>query len=509
MAIPEMMRIFVDIEGISWEKAWELVVKTCAYTNHTVLPEALERWPVSLLESLLPRHLQIIYKINSNFLEEVRKRWPGDDARLGRMSLVEEWPEKRVNMAHLAIVGSHAVNGVAAIHSDIIKKDTFKDFAEMWPEKFQNKTNGITPRRWLLLCNPNLADAIAEKIGESWLTNLDDLRKLEAFANDKNFLITLQKVKQENKMKLAQFIEKTYHVQIDPTSMYDMQVKRIHEYKRQLMNIMHVITMYNRLKADPNRPFTSRTVMIGGKAAPGYHMAKLIIKLFNNVGRTINNDPIIGKRLRIVFLENYRVSLAEKIIPAADLSEQISTAGTEASGTGNMKFMLNGALTIGTLDGANVEMQEEMGKDNIFIFGMNVDEVEALKPNYNPRKYYEQNAELRQCVDQIASGYFSPEDPGMFRDIAEHLLNHDRFMLCADFEAYIAEQDKVSQLYTNQEAWMRMCLYNIAASGKFSSDRTIAQYAREIWGVEPSSHKLPAPYETPQKEQELIEKGYQ
>lgn len=507
LTIPELMRVFVDIEGVEWDRAFEIVEKTCAYTNHTVLPEALERWPVSLLENLLPRHLQIMYRINAEFMERVRARYPGDDARLGRMSLVEEWPHKSVNMAHLAIVGSHAVNGVAAIHSNIIQKDTFKDFAEMMPEKFQNKTNGITPRRWLLLCNPNLADTIAEKIGESWLTNLDDLRKLEAFAEDKNFLIALQKVKQENKMKLTQYIETQFHVQVDPTSMFDMQVKRIHEYKRQLMNIMHVITMYNRLKADPNRPFVSRTVMMGGKAAPGYHTAKLIIKLFNNVARIVNNDPIIGKRLKLVYLENYRVSMAEKIIPAADLSEQISTAGTEASGTGNMKFMLNGALTIGTLDGANVEMQEEMGADNIFIFGMDVDEVEALKGSYNPRKYYEENENLRQCIDQIAGGYFSPEDPNLFKGMADDLLNHDRFMLLADYQAYIECQDRVSALYADNEAWIRKCLYNIAASGKFSSDRTIAQYAREIWGVEPSTCKLPAPYETPDKEQEIVERG--
>jgi len=509
LAIPEMMRLLVDIEGIPFAQAFEIVQKTCAYTNHTVLPEALERWPVSLMENLLPRHLQIIYQINASFLEKVRERFPGDDARIGRMSLVEEWPQKSINMAHLAIVGSHAVNGVAAIHSSIIKRDTFRDFAEMMPEKFQNKTNGITPRRWLLLCNPNLADAIATKIGEGYLTNLDELRELQKFVNDKNFLLQLQKVKQENKMKLAQFIEKEFNIQIDPTSMYDMQVKRIHEYKRQLLNILHIITMYNRIKANPNKPIVSRTVMIGGKAAPGYHTAKMIIKLFNNVGRTINNDPIVGKRLKVVFLENYRVSLAEKIIPAADLSEQISTAGTEASGTGNMKFMLNGALTIGTLDGANVEMREEMGDENIFIFGMNVEEVEKLKHNYQPREHYEKNPALKQCLDQIAGGYFSPEDPNMFKGLADDLLNHDRFMLLKDYQSYIECQERVSALYSNQDAWMKKALLNIAASGKFSSDRTIAQYAKEIWGVNPSRQKLPAPYENPDKEQEIVEKGGQ
>lgn len=506
LAIPELMRILLDLERVPWDKAWAIVEKTCAYTNHTVLPEALERWPVHLMEKLLPRHLQIIYEINSRFLQEVAKRWPGDGDRLRRMSLVEEGGEKKINMAHLCIVGSHAVNGVAAIHSEIIKRSTFHDFYEMWPEKFQNKTNGITPRRWLLLCNPSLADAIAEKIGESWITDLSQLRNLEKFQNDKALLRTLAKVKMENKMKLAAYIEQEYHVTIDPASMFDIQVKRIHEYKRQLMNILHVITLYNRIKRDPKTKIVPRTVMIGGKAAPGYHMAKLIIKLFNNVSRTVNNDPIVGNRLKVVFLENYRVSLAEKLIPAADLSEQISTAGTEASGTGNMKFMLNGALTIGTLDGANVEMQEELTNDNIFIFGMTVEEVEALGARgYNPREFIDKNDELRQCIDQIASGYFSPEDPGMFKDIANNLTYSDRFMLCADFESYVACQDRVSQMYTNEDAWTRMALMNIAASGKFSSDRTIAQYAREIWGVEPTLDTLPAPHETPQRELDDVE----
>jgi starch phosphorylase len=509
LAIPELMRLLLDVEKMPWDKAWDIVTKTCAYTNHTVLPEALERWPVHLMERLLPRHLQIIYEINSKFLAEVAKKWPGDNGRLGRMSLVEEGAEKKINMAHLCIVGAHTINGVAAIHSEILKASTFRDFYELWPNKFQNKTNGITPRRWLVLCNPSLADAIAEKIGDKYITKLDELRKLEASVNDKSFLLTLMKVKQENKMKLAAYIEKEYKVTVDPTSLFDMQVKRIHEYKRQLLNILHIITLYNRLKKNPHMPFVSRTIMIGGKAAPGYHMAKLIIKLFNNVGRTINNDPIIGKRLKCVYLANYRVTLAEKIIPAADLSEQISTAGTEASGTGNMKFMLNGSLTIGTLDGANVEMLEEMGSDNMFIFGMNVDEVNALaKKGYNPREYYDKNPELKQCIDEIASGFFSPEDPGMFRDIANSLLNNDKYMLLADYEGYIKCQEKVSATYANQDAWMRKSLMNIAASGKFSSDRTIAQYAREIWGVEPTWEKLPAPYDTPQSEQQAVEAGH-
>ncbi|XP_013388571.1 glycogen phosphorylase, muscle form isoform X1 [Lingula anatina] len=498
LAVPELMRILVDLEGLPWEKAWEITQKTCAYTNHTVLPEALERWPVDMLKNVLPRHLQIMYDINANFMKEVQKRYPGDMHRLGRMSIVEEFPIKCINMAYLCLVACHAVNGVAQIHSDIIKRETFKDFAEMYPHKFQNKTNGITPRRWLLLCNPNLADVIADKIGDGFMKDLSQLRKLEQFTKDEAFVMSIHKVKQENKLKLAAYIEKTYHVKINPASMYDMQVKRIHEYKRQLLNCLHMITLYNRLKKNPNMEFVPRTIMIGGKAAPGYHMAKLIIKLINNVARVVNNDPIIGDRLKIIYLENYRVSLAEKIIPAADLSEQISLAGTEASGTGNMKFMLNGALTIGTLDGANVEMREEMGAENIFIFGMTVDEVEALwKRGYQPKDYYERNHELKLAIDQISGGYFSPENVNLFKDVANSLLYNDRFCLLADYDSYIKCQEKVSEMYHNQLAWTKMAIFNIAGSGKFSSDRTISQYAREIWGVEPTDVKLPAPHEVP------------
>ncbi|XP_046577563.1 glycogen phosphorylase, muscle form-like [Haliotis rubra] len=497
LAIPELMRILIDIERVPWEKAWEITVRACAYTNHTVLPEALERWPTSLLSNVLPRHLQIMFEINHRFLQEVRAKWPGDEDRIRRMSLVEEHGEQRINMAHLAIVGSHAVNGVAAIHSEIIKRETFKDFFDMYPERFQNKTNGITPRRWLLLCNPGLSDAIADKIGEGWVTNLSELRQLEPLVDDESFLRGIMRVKQENKIRLAAYIKQEYNIEVNPASIFDMQVKRIHEYKRQLLNCLHVITIYNRLKKDPSMDFVPRTVMVGGKAAPGYHMAKLIIKLINNVGRVINNDPIVGDRLKVVYLENYRVSLAEKIIPAADLSEQISLAGTEASGTGNMKFQLNGALTIGTLDGANVEMREEMGPDNIFIFGMTVDDVDELnRRGYNPRSYYESNSELRQVLDQINNGYFSPENPDLFKDVFNNLVNDDRFRLLADYEAYIRSQDEVNELFKNPLAWARKALLNIAASGKFSSDRTISEYAREIWGVEPTDVKLPAPHQT-------------
>lgn len=502
LAIPELMRILVDIEGLTWARAWEVCVKTCAYTNHTVLPEALERWPVSMLEHILPRHLQIIYEINHHHLQEVAKRYPGDMDRIRNMSLVEEHGEKRINMAHLCIVGSHAVNGVAAIHSEIIKRDIFKNFYDMFPERFQNKTNGITPRRWLLLCNPTLADAVAEKIGEDWVVHLDQLTKLKPLVNDSGFIRTIQVAKQENKMRLAKQLEQEYGVKVNPSSMFDIQVKRIHEYKRQLLNCMHIITLYNRIKANPSGTFVPRTIMIGGKAAPGYHTAKQIIRLICAVARVVNNDPIVGDRLKVIYLENYRVTLAEQIIPAADLSEQISTAGTEASGTGNMKFMLNGALTIGTLDGANIEMMEEMGRDNIFIFGMTVEEVEDLKRRgYNARSYYDSLPELRQCIDQIDSGFFSPNNPDQFKDLVNILMYHDRFFLFADYESYIKCQDEVAKLYQKPNEWAKKALLNIASSGKFSSDRTIAQYGREIWGVEPSWEKLPAPHEPRETEE--------
>lgn len=496
LAIPELMRILIDIEGLSWEKAWDITVKTCAYTNHTVLPEALERWPVSLLECILPRHLQIIYHINFLHLQNVATKWPGDLDRMRRMSLIEEEGDKRVNMAHLSIVGSHAINGVARIHSEILKDSVFRDFYEMNPEKFQNKTNGITPRRWLLLCNPNLSDIIEEKIGSDWTVHLEQLVQLKQWAKDPAFQRSIVKVKQENKLRLAEHLESEYGIKVNPASIFDIQVKRIHEYKRQLLNCLHVITLYNRIKRNPSAPVVPRTVMIGGKAAPGYHLAKKIIKLICSVGNVINNDPIVGDKLKFIFLENYRVTLAEKIIPAADLSEQISTAGTEASGTGNMKFQLNGALTIGTLDGANVEMAEEMGDENIFIFGMTVDEVEDLKRRgYNAYDYYNKLPEAKQCIDQIQSGFFSPSNPDEFKDIADVLLKWDRFFLLADYESYIKMQDRVSQVYQDETKWVEMAIHNIASSGKFSSDRTIAEYAREIWGVEPNWQKLPDPHD--------------
>nr|XP_060614451.1 glycogen phosphorylase, muscle form [Anolis sagrei ordinatus] len=494
LTIPELMRVLVDIEKLDWDKAWDVTVRTCAYTNHTVLPEALERWPVHLFETLLPRHLEIIYEINQRFLDKVYAKFPGDLDRLRRMSLVEEGSVKRINMAHLCIVGSHAVNGVARIHSDILKATVFKDFYEFEPHKFQNKTNGITPRRWLVLCNPGLAEIIAERIGEDYISDLDQLKKLLAFVEDEGFIRDVAKVKQENKLKFSAYLEKEYKVKINPNSLFDIQVKRIHEYKRQLLNCLHIITFYNRIKKEPNKHFVPRTIMIGGKAAPGYHMAKMIIKLITSIGDIVNNDPVIGDRLKVIFLENYRVSLAEKVVPAADLSEQISTAGTEASGTGNMKFMLNGALTIGTMDGANVEMAEEAGEENFFIFGMRVEDVDELdRKGYCAKDYYDHLPELKQAIDQMSSGFFSPKQPDLFKDIVNMLMYHDRFKVFADYDAYIKCQEKVSALYKNTKEWTKKVIKNIATSGKFSSDRTIAQYAREIWGVEPTRQKIPAP----------------
>ncbi|XP_054841372.1 glycogen phosphorylase, brain form [Eublepharis macularius] len=494
LSIPELMRILIDVEKMDWDKAWEITKRTCAYTNHTVLPEALERWPVSMFEKLLPRHLEIVYTINQKHLDHVAALFPGDVDRLRRMSVIEEGDCKRINMAHLCVIGAHAVNGVARIHSEIVKNSVFKDFYELEPEKFQNKTNGITPRRWLLLCNPGLSDVIVERIGEDFLTDLSQLKKLLDFVDDEAFIRDVAKVKQENKLKFSAYLEEQYKVKINPSSIFDVHVKRIHEYKRQLLNCLHIITLYNRIRKNPKKSYVPRTVMIGGKAAPGYHMAKMIIKLITSIGDVINNDPYIGDRLKVIFLENYRVSLAEKVIPAADLSEQISTAGTEASGTGNMKFMLNGALTIGTMDGANVEMAEEAGENNLFIFGMRVDDVEAMdKKGYSAKEYYDRIPELKQVIDQINNGFFSPNDPGCFRDVVSMLMYHDRFKVFADYEAYIKCQGQVDQLFMNPREWTKKVIKNIACSGKFSSDRTITEYAREIWGVEPSAVKIPPP----------------
>jgi len=491
LTIPELIRLLVDVEKVPFDQAVEITRNTCCYTNHTVLPEALERWQIdNCFGKLLPRHLEIIYALNSKHLERVSAKWPGDVDKLREMSLIEEGDCKKVNMANLSIVGCHKVNGVAFIHSEIIKRETFRAFYELDPDKFNNKTNGVTPRRWLVLCNPGLADLIADKIGEEWIVHLDQLSKLKPFINDKIFLKKLQTVKQENKMKLATILENDYGVKINTGSLFDIQVKRIHEYKRQLLNCLHIITMYNRIKNGTYKG-VSRTIMIGGKAAPGYYMAKQIIKLINYVAKVVNNDPEIGDKLKVIYLENYRVSFAEKIVPAADLSEQISTAGTEASGTSNMKFMMNGALTIGTMDGANVEMAEEAGEDKMFIFGMRENEVAEKRATYNAKDYYEKNEELKHVIDQISSGYFG--DP--FTDLMNNLLYHDRFLTLADYDDYMRAQDAVNELYAKPDEWTKWALWNIATSGKFSSDRTIAEYARELWGVEPNWEKLPHPSE--------------
>ncbi len=486
IAIPELMRVLMDVEGLTWEKAWDICGKTFAYTNHTLMPEALETWPVEVLGRVLPRHLEIIYEINRRFLEEVAIRYPGNMRKLQEMSLIDEGPVRRVRMANLAIVGSHSVNGVAALHTELLKNYLFRNFHEMFPDRINSKTNGITPRRWLLKCNPDLAGLIGEKIGYDWAVALDKLRGLEPFADDPVFHQRWQAVKLINKRRLAKIIAKTCCVTVDPNSLFDIQVKRIHEYKRQLLNVLHVIHLYQRLITRPDEPVTPRTIIFAGKAAPSYYKAKLIIKLINAVGSVVNNDPRLGDRLKVVFIPNYCVSLAERIMPAADLSEQISTAGTEASGTGNMKFALNGALTIGTLDGANIEIREEVGLENIFIFGMTAEEAEYEKKckSRKPYQIYEHNPEVRAIIDAIASGAFSNGDAELFRPLVNDLLSeNDPYLLLLDLESYLQCQQLVGQVYADRATWTRRSILNVARMGKFSSDRTIREYAEEIWGV--------------------------
>jgi starch phosphorylase len=489
IAIPELMRIFVDQEGLDWNIAWDITVKTFGYTNHTILPEALEQWPVSLIERVLPRHIQIIYEINRRFLDGIRKAYPGDNARLARMSIIEEGPEKRVRMASLAITGSHSVNGVAALHTEILKNNVFRDFCELWPEKFNNKTNGITQRRWLKLCNPKLSNLISSRIGEGWTTDLYDLKKLAPLADDAAFQEEWHNVKIENKKLLAGYIWTHNKIRVNVDSLFDCHVKRMHEYKRQLLNLLHVITLYNRLTEGRKDSFVPRTVIFGGKAAPGYFFAKLAIKLINSVADVVNNDHRVGDALKVVFIRNYCVSNAEKIIPAADLSEQISTAGTEASGTGNMKFALNGALTIGTLDGANIEIREEVGDGNIFIFGLTADEVTKMRyEGYDPYQFYNSNTELRQAIDMIRDGYFQKDQPDLFRPIVDALLARgDQYMRLADYESYVKCQERVSNAFRDKKKWTLMSILNVAGMGKFSTDRTIREYADEIWNVKPVS----------------------
>jgi starch phosphorylase len=491
LAIPELMRILIDERKLSWDDAWEITTKTFAYTNHTILQEALEKWPLPMIGRLLPRHVLIIFEINRRFLEEVASRFPGDTARLQRMSIIDDSGEKQVRMAYLAIVASHSVNGVSALHSEILKDDLFHDFYEVWPERFNNKTNGITQRRWLRHCNPHLSDLISEAIGDKWTTDLDELQKLKPLAEDSEFRRRWIDIKRMNKQKLAEHIYQRNCVQVSPDSLFDCQTKRIHEYKRQLLNILQVIARYNRLKEYPGLELPPRTVIFGGKAAPSYATAKLIIKLINAVGNVINNDPAVNQQLKVVFLANYSVSMAEKIFPAADLSEQISTAGTEASGTGNMKYALNGALTIGTLDGANIEIMEEVGNDNIFIFGLTTPQAVGLRSSgYRPQDYYYQLPELKTVLDQISSGMFSPSNPGLFRPLVDNLLNSDYYLLLADFDSYMDAQADVDRLYMIPEEWARKSILNTASMGKFSSDRTIGEYARDIWGIKPQPVEL-------------------
>jgi len=487
LAVAECMRLLLDEHGLPWETAWDLTQAVTAYTNHTLLPEALETWPVGLLEYVLPRHLQIIYDINARFLHQVAQAAPGDIDRLRRMSLIEEGPQKQVRMAHLAVVGSHTVNGVAALHAELIKTVLMPDFYQLWPERFTNKTNGVTQRRWLLNSNPRLADVLCTTLGNAWITDLEALRALEPYAQDRGFQQTFMRIKHANKERLARLIQETTQVLVDPRTLFDIQVKRIHEYKRQLLNVMRIVYEYLRLVEDQVEPPVPRTYIFAGKAAPGYWAAKQIIKLIHNVGQVINHDPRVRGQMKVIFLPDYRVLLAEKIIPAADLSEHISTAGTEASGTSNMKFAMNGALTIGTLDGANIEIMEEVGKDNIFIFGLKAREIQEFRIHggYDPRIQYMQHTSVQRVLEAFTSHRFCPEEPGLFGWITHTLLAEgDRYYHLADLPAYIDAQQQVGETYQHQQTWARMAILNVARIGKFSSDRTVLEYARDIWHIQ-------------------------
>jgi starch phosphorylase len=487
VAVAELMRLLVDEHLVDWDTAWDVTRKTIAYTNHTLLPEALEKWSVELFGSLLPRHLEIVYEINRRFLEEARVRFPGDEEKLARMSIIDESGQRYVRMANLATVGGHHVNGVAALHSDLLKQTVLHDFAELWPEKFCNVTNGVTPRRFVALSNPKLTSFITERIGDGWLSDLTRLRKLEAFADDAAFQQQWRAVKLDNKRRLGALIAKRTGIEVDPASLFDIQVKRIHEYKRQHLNVLHIVHRYLTLKRDSSAKLVPRTFIFGGKAAPGYAMAKLMIRLINGVAETVNHDPALRGLLKVVFFPDYNVKNAHFVFPAADLSEQISTAGMEASGTGNMKFSLNGALTIGTLDGANVEIREEVGAENFFLFGLNTEQVAETKARgYNPRAIYEQNATLREVLDTIASGTFSRGDANLFRSLVDALLNHDPFLLLADFQSYLDCQAQVDALWRNPAAWTRQSIVNVARMGKFSSDRSIRDYCERIWNAKPA-----------------------
>jgi starch phosphorylase len=491
IAIPDLMRILIDEEGLEWDEAWGITVNTFSYTNHTVVPEALEEWSESILGELLPRHLQIIYEINRRFLEYLREYYTTDSSIISKLSIIREHPSKKIRMSNLAIVGCHTVNGVAKLHTEILKDTLFYHFNKLFPHKFKNVTNGITPRRWLKAANPLLSGLITERIGDKWIRKLDELKKLEKFIDDKEFLENWRGSKWLNKKLFINHIETDYGIKINPDSMFDVQIKRFHEYKRQLLNVLHIITLYNRINDNPKADFVPRTIIFGGKAAPAYLAAKLIIKLINSIAEVVNNDKTVGDRLKIVFIKNYSVSLAEKIIPASELSEQISTAGFEASGTGNMKFALNGALTIGTMDGANIEIREEVGAENIFIFGLLANEVTKLKNTlYDPKEYYFKDPELKRVIDMIASDFFNKSEPGIFKSIVESLLNVDYYCLLADYRSYIQTQEKVSVLYEDLDKWTQKSILNVARMGKFSSDRSVQEYAKNIWKVKPVKLKL-------------------
>ncbi|MEI8341303.1 MAG: glycogen/starch/alpha-glucan phosphorylase [Verrucomicrobiota bacterium] len=488
IAVAELMRLLVDKWGVDWDQAWNTTRKTFSYTNHTLLPEALEKWPVGLFGGVLPRHLEIICEINRRFLEEVSAKFPGDEDRIERMSLIDENGGRFVRMAHLACVGSHTINGVARLHSDLLKQTVLRDFAELWPEKFCNVTNGVTPRRFVAVSNPGLAELVTCRIGDGWLRDLDRLRELESLAGDAEFQAEWRAVKLANKRRLADLVLKRTGIAIDPESLFDIQAKRIHEYKRQHLNALHILSLYLRIKRDPKAEVSARTFIFGGKAAPGYFMAKRIIRLLTGIGEVVNNDPQVAGRLKVVFFPDFNVQNAQFIYPAADLSEQISTAGLEASGTGNMKFSLNGALTLGTLDGANVEIREEVGSENFFLFGLTESEVVKLKADgYNPRRYYEENAALREVIDFIGTGAVARGDATLFRPLTENLLTQDPFLVLADYQAYADAQERVSALWRDPQAWTRKSILNTARMGKFSSDRSIRDYCKLVWKVEPGA----------------------
>jgi glycogen phosphorylase len=486
LSVPELMRILLDDAHLPWDQAWDITQRTLAYTNHTLLPEALEKWPVEWFEVMMPRQLEIIYEINRRFVQTVKERFPGDEGRVKRVSLIEEEPERKVRMANLAIVGTHSTNGVAAIHSELLRKMTVKDLAEIFPDRFNNKTNGVTPRRWLLLCNPALSSTIKKAIGDGWVTDLSQLRQLAPLAEDKSFRDAILNAKHEAKAHFADWLKATTGQVVDPDTIIDSQVKRIHEYKRQLLNALRVVVLYNRLRENPKIEMTPRTFIFAGKAAPAYRLAKLIIKFINNLAGTIDGDPVVQGRMKVLFLPEYCVSQAERLIPATDVSNQISTAGYEASGTSNMKFMMNGVLTIGTRDGATIEMAEEAGEENFFLFGLTAEQVANSRGWYDPRWHYQNEPETRAALDLIFSDYFSRNEPGVFEPLRETLLTQgDHYMHLADLKSYLDADQRLRDLYSDSGAWAKKVILNIAGSGKFSSDRTIAEYASDIWRAEP------------------------